>query len=101
MELHRQPPRNRTLFFRHSSLPFHSWPSVPQTCRDKKIRIFDPRAGAEPIKVTDGHGGIKGSRVVWLGDRDRIATTGVSPLLPSAFLAWLLMGYHAVLENVR
>lgn len=48
------------------------------TCRDRKLRLFDPRAGTEAVHITDGHGGIKGSRVVWLGDRDRIATTGVS-----------------------
>lgn len=48
------------------------------TCCDRKLRLFDPRAGTEAVRITDGHGGIKGSRVVWLGDRDRIATTGVS-----------------------
>lgn len=53
-------------------------PADDQTCRDKKLRLFDPRAGAEAVRITDGHGGIKGSRVVFLGDRDRIATTGVS-----------------------
>lgn len=42
------------------------------------LRLYDPRAGAEPVRITDGHSGVKGSRVVWLGDRDRIATTGVS-----------------------
>lgn len=52
--------------------------TLATTCRDRKLRIFDPRAGTEAVRVTDGHGGIKGSRVVWLGDRDRIATTGVS-----------------------
>lgn len=49
-----------------------------KTCRDKKLRLFDPRAGSDAVRVTDGHAGVKGSRVVWLGDRDRIATTGVS-----------------------
>jgi hypothetical protein len=49
-----------------------------QTCRDKKLRLFDPRAGVDPVRVVDGHAGVKGSRVIWLGDRDRIATTGVS-----------------------
>lgn len=49
-----------------------------QTSRDKKIRMYDPRASTSPIKEADGHGGIKGSRVVWLGDRDRAVTTGVS-----------------------
>jgi coronin-1B/1C/6 len=40
--------------------------------------MFDPRAGVEAVRTVDGHGGIKGSRVVWAGDRDRIITTGVS-----------------------
>lgn len=48
------------------------------TCRDRKLRMFDPRAGVDAVRVVDGHGGIKGARVVWLGDRDRIATTGFS-----------------------
>lgn len=46
------------------------------TSRDKKLRLFDPRAGSAPIRVTDGHAGVKGSRVAWLGEHDRIVTTG-------------------------
>ncbi|KAF8757885.1 WD repeat coronin family [Rhizoctonia solani] len=46
------------------------------TCRDRKIRLFDPRAGSEAVRIGDGHAGIKGARVVWLGGHDRIATTG-------------------------
>jgi coronin-1B/1C/6 len=45
------------------------------TCRDKKVRILDVRAN-QVIQETDGHQGIKGSRVVWLGEHDRLATTG-------------------------
>ncbi|KNZ74954.1 Coronin-like protein crn1 [Termitomyces sp. J132] len=48
------------------------------TCRDRKLRLFDPRAGGEAVRVVDSHGGIKGSRVVWMGDLDKIATTGMS-----------------------
>lgn len=40
--------------------------------------MFDPRAGSAPIRVADGHAGVKGSRVAWLGDNDRIVTTGFS-----------------------
>jgi coronin-1B/1C/6 len=50
------------------------------TCRDRKLRLFDPRAGGEAVRITDGHGGIKGSRAVWMGDLDRIATTGFSKM---------------------
>lgn len=50
------------------------------TCRDRKIRMFDPRAGGDPVRVGEGHGGIKGARVVWMGERDTFATTGFSKM---------------------
>jgi len=50
------------------------------TCRDRKIRLFDPRTGGDPVRVADGHGGIKGARVVWMGDKDMFATTGFSKM---------------------
>lgn len=50
------------------------------TCRDRKLRLFDPRTGGEPVRVTDGHGGVKGARVVWMGEMDRVATTGFSKM---------------------
>ncbi|KAF8159215.1 microtubule binding protein [Crassisporium funariophilum] len=50
------------------------------TCRDRKLRLFDPRAGGEAVRIADGHSGIKGSRVTWMGDLDKIATTGFSKM---------------------
>ncbi|KAJ8497090.1 hypothetical protein ONZ45_g12202 [Pleurotus djamor] len=50
------------------------------TCRDRKLRLFDPRVGGEAVRISDGHGGVKGSRVTWMGDHDRIATTGFSKM---------------------
>ncbi|KAF7370174.1 Coronin [Mycena sanguinolenta] len=50
------------------------------TCRDRKLRLFDPRAGGNAVRTTDGHGGIKGSRVVFLGGHERLATTGFSKM---------------------
>lgn len=50
------------------------------TCRDRKIRLFDPRTGGDPVRVTEGHGGIKGARVVWMGEKDSFATTGFSKM---------------------
>jgi coronin-1B/1C/6 len=58
------------------------------TCRDRKLRLFDPRAGSEAVRITDGHGGIKGSRVVWMGDLDRIATTGFSKMSERQVATW-------------
>ncbi|KAI9507163.1 microtubule binding protein [Russula earlei] len=58
------------------------------TCRDRKLRVFDPRTGGEPVRVGEGHGGIKGARVVWMGDRDRIATTGFSRMSDRQVGVW-------------
>jgi coronin-1B/1C/6 len=58
------------------------------TSRDRKIRLFDPRAGGEAVRVGEGHGGIKSARVVWLGDRDRIATTGFSRMSDRQVILW-------------
>ncbi|EAU90771.1 microtubule binding protein [Coprinopsis cinerea okayama7 len=58
------------------------------TCRDRKLRIFDPRAGSEAVRINDGHSGIKGSRVVWMGDLDRLATTGFSKMSERQTAIW-------------
>ncbi|KAJ3127958.1 Coronin-like protein crn1 [Nowakowskiella sp. JEL0407] len=47
------------------------------TCKDKKLRIFDVRSNTV-VHETAGHQGIKGSRVVWFGNSDKIGTTGFS-----------------------
>lgn len=46
------------------------------SCKDKKVRIVDPRAASPVLDVANSHQNIKDSRVVWLGDQDRILTTG-------------------------
>jgi coronin-1B/1C/6 len=58
------------------------------TCRDRKLRLFDPRAGAEAIRIVDGHGGIKGARVIFMGDRGRLATTGFSKMSERQLSIW-------------
>ncbi|EGW29936.1 uncharacterized protein SPAPADRAFT_63558 [Spathaspora passalidarum NRRL Y-27907] len=49
------------------------------TSRDKKIRVWDIRSG-KIISEGPGHNGAKPSRVCWLGNTDRIVTTGFSRL---------------------
>ncbi|SCZ92845.1 BZ3501_MvSof-1269-A2-R1_Chr1-1g00479 [Microbotryum saponariae] len=58
------------------------------TCKDKKLRLFDPRAGAEAITTVDSHSGIKGSRVCWMGSLDRIVTTGFSRTSDRQLFVW-------------
>ncbi|XP_059061678.1 coronin-7-like [Achroia grisella] len=49
---------------------------IVTSCKDKKVRIIDPRASTAVVDVANSHQNIKDSRVVWLGDQDRILTTG-------------------------
>lgn len=40
------------------------------------VRLIDPRAKTSIVMAADSHQSIKDSRVVWLGDQQRILTTG-------------------------
>ncbi|XP_039451592.1 coronin-7-like isoform X7 [Culex pipiens pallens] len=46
------------------------------SCKDKMVRILDPRAESPISLVAESHQSIKDSRVVWLGDQNRVLTTG-------------------------
>lgn len=60
---------------------------IATTCRDKRLRIFDVRSN-KIVQEGNGHQGIKGSRVVWLGDCDRLATTGFSKMSDRQLNLW-------------
>ncbi|KAJ1918818.1 Coronin-like protein crn1 [Mycoemilia scoparia] len=60
---------------------------VVATCRDKRIRTLDPRSG-KIAQEGPCHQGIKGSRVVWMGDADRVATTGFSRTSEREIFLW-------------
>ncbi|KOC65257.1 Coronin-7 [Habropoda laboriosa] len=46
------------------------------SCKDKQVRIIDPRASACIVNSCSSHQSIKDSRIVWLSNGDRILTTG-------------------------
>lgn len=46
------------------------------SCKDKCVRIIDPRNSSPIVQTADSHQSIKDSRVVWLGSQNRILTTG-------------------------
>ena len=49
------------------------------------------------MRTTEGHGGIKGARVVWLGDQERLATTGFSKMSDRQIGLWETGG----LKNIK
>ena len=57
------------------------------TSRDKKLRIWDVRQ-EKPAHVVAGHAGAKNSRVTWMGEHDRFATTGFSKMSDRQLGLW-------------
>ncbi|KAL8697344.1 MAG: hypothetical protein Q9201_007169 [Fulgogasparrea decipioides] len=60
---------------------------IVTTSRDKKLRIWDVRQEA-PAHVSPGHPGAKNSRVTWMGEHDRVATTGFSKMSDRQLGLW-------------
>ncbi|KAK3313802.1 hypothetical protein B0H66DRAFT_629854 [Apodospora peruviana] len=57
------------------------------TSRDKKLRVWDVRA-EKPVHEYAGHEGAKNSRAVWMGEHNRIATTGFSRMSDRQIALW-------------
>ncbi|CAG8485301.1 2863_t:CDS:10 [Paraglomus brasilianum] len=70
------------------------------TSRDKKLRIFDVRS-TEVVQQADSHQGIKGSRVVWLGDADRLVTTGFSKMSDRQVYVWDTRALNKPMKTVH
>jgi coronin-1B/1C/6 len=57
------------------------------TSKDKMLRLIDPR-GQAVVSSVEGHYGAKGSRVIWLGNKERIFTNGFSKTSEREFKIW-------------
>ncbi|KAK5174772.1 Coronin-like protein crn1 [Saxophila tyrrhenica] len=57
------------------------------TSRDKKLRFWDVRQ-ERPAHEVPGHAGAKNSRCVWMGDLDRVVTTGFSKMSERQLGLW-------------
>ncbi|EME84818.1 uncharacterized protein MYCFIDRAFT_153004 [Pseudocercospora fijiensis CIRAD86] len=57
------------------------------TSRDKKLRFWDVRQ-EKPAHEVMGHSGAKNSRAVWMGEHDRVATTGFSRMSERQLGLW-------------
>lgn len=55
--------------------------------RDKKLRVWDIR-NSKVVSEGQAHAGAKNQRVVWLGNSDRLATTGFSKLSDRQIGIW-------------
>lgn len=83
---------NAKLTLRHKDIvQSMSWSAdgayLVTTSRDKKLRVWDVRQ-EKPAQEVPGHPGAKNSRAVWMGEHDRIATTGFSRMSDRQLGLW-------------
>jgi coronin-1B/1C/6 len=56
-------------------------------CKDKKLRILDPRSSSVVSEV-DSHEGVKGGRAIYMGKRDLIFTVGFGKGAQREYAVW-------------
>ena len=62
------------------------------TSHDRKVQIYDPQAGREAILAREGHAGVKGARVIWMGDTGKLASTRFSKMTGRQVGIWETAG---------
>jgi coronin-2 len=74
---------------------------LASTCKDKRIRVIDPRT-ARVLSQGAGHQGSKSSKVVFLGDSGRLLTTGFSRHSDRQWAVWSQSNLKEplVIENI-
>ncbi|XP_041062186.1 coronin-7-like [Carcharodon carcharias] len=56
--------------------------------KDKKLRIFDPRAMCSAVQSVQGHDNIKDSRLIWLNTSATVLSTGFSQMRERQARLW-------------
>jgi coronin-1B/1C/6 len=70
------------------------------TSRDKKLRVWDVRTEKTTLELA-GHAGAKNSRAVWMGELDRIATTGFSKMSDRQLGLWDIRAGDGPIEGFQ
>lgn len=70
------------------------------TSRDKKLRVWDVRQEKPAIEVA-GHQGAKNSRAVWMGEHDKIVTTGFSKMSDRQLALWDIKAPNAPVDGFQ
>jgi len=60
---------------------------VATTCKDKQLRVIQPRTG-EVVNQGQAHSGTKASKVVFIGDSGKLFTTGFSKYSDRQYAVW-------------
>lgn len=65
------------------------------SCKDKNLRIFDPRAGPSSTQSTQGHTNNKDSRLIWIGDSGTLLSSGFNQMREREVKLWDLRSFKS------
>ncbi|KFU86379.1 Coronin-7, partial [Chaetura pelagica] len=66
-------------------------------CKDKKLRIFDPRASPAASQSVPGHEHNKDSRLLWMGSSDCLISVGFSQMREREVKLWDTRRLHGAM----
>ncbi|XP_006874969.1 PREDICTED: coronin-7 [Chrysochloris asiatica] len=57
-------------------------------CKDKQLRVFDPRAKAKASQCTQAHENCRAGRLVWTGTQEHLVSTGTNQMREREVKLW-------------
>uniref|UniRef100_A0A8D1ECS8 Coronin n=1 Tax=Sus scrofa TaxID=9823 RepID=A0A8D1ECS8_PIG len=73
---------------------------VGTTCKDKQLRIFDPRAKPEASQSTQAHENSRDGRLVWTGTREHLVSTGFNQMREREVKLWDIRLFSGALASL-
>ncbi|KAK2496006.1 hypothetical protein MC885_010459 [Smutsia gigantea] len=73
---------------------------VGTMCKDKQLRIFDPRAKPEASQSTQAHENSRDGRLVWTGTQEHLVSTGFNQMREREVKLWDTRHFSSALTSV-
>uniref|UniRef100_K9J373 Coronin n=1 Tax=Desmodus rotundus TaxID=9430 RepID=K9J373_DESRO len=73
---------------------------VSTTCKDKQLRIFDPRTKPEASQSTQAHENSKDGRLAWTGTQEHLVSTGFNQMREHEVKLWDTRHFSSALTSL-
>nr|KAF6440218.1 coronin 7 [Rousettus aegyptiacus] len=73
---------------------------VGTTCKDKQLRIFDPRAKPKASQSTQAHENSKDGRLAWTGTQEHLVSTGFNQMREREVKLWDTRHFSSALTSL-
>ncbi|XP_015265372.1 PREDICTED: coronin-7-like [Gekko japonicus] len=70
------------------------------SCKDKRLRIFDPRAGPAACQYTEAHENGRDSRLLWVNARDSLLSIGFNQVREREVRLWDMRAFRGSVASV-